>query len=306
MIRNGFITDPDSRLLPVYRISPFDNSAALVNRNLRPTGAFRKWFNAQHPGYHWAFTLNGRDAIRYALESLQLEEDDLVTILTTTGNFYISGCVTQQIAQFCKWNREISPSTKVIFINHEFGIPYENLSKLKEYRLPLIEDCAHAFLSQNAEKSVGTTGDFLVFSLPKYFPVQIGGIICSANPIMPGLLSLSDEEHNYIEAVLDANIEKVDIFAKARRLNYNSLAQKFSSLGKLPRFELQPYHIPGVFMFRIDPEQNPQALKEHLQKNGIESSVFYTESAVFLPVHHSLSENDLDYIFEITKSYFER
>ncbi len=48
-----------------------------------------------------------------------LPPDDVVTILTTSGNFYISSCVTAEIEKFCKWDREITDQTKVIFVNHK-------------------------------------------------------------------------------------------------------------------------------------------------------------------------------------------
>lgn len=299
MILNKFIINPAPQLMPVFRISPFGNSDAIVNRTLSPNGNFRKWFTRKYPGYHWSFTRSGRDAIRYCMDALRLNNNDLVTILTTTGNFYISGCVTNQIERNCPWNREINSSTKVIFVNHEFGFPYENLVELSKYRLPVIEDCAHSFLSQNAESSVGFTGDYVVYSLPKFFPIQIGGIIMSRKPVEQSLLDITPEEEEYIESVLDYYIDSTDNFTAKRRENYKWFAERFYNTTFSPHFELMGYHVPGVFMFKLPSFIQGQTLKLYLQNNGIEASVFYRENSVFIPVHHNLSLEHLEYIYQI-------
>jgi dTDP-4-amino-4,6-dideoxygalactose transaminase len=57
-------------------------------------------------------------------------------------------------------------NAKTIFVNHDFVFPYEELSKMQRYYLPIIEDHAHSFVLQIHNKSVVTicaysTGGYL-------------------------------------------------------------------------------------------------------------------------------------------------
>ena len=87
--------------------------------------------------------LNGRDAIEMSLRHLNLSTEDEIQILTTSGNSYISGCVTSSIEKFCRWSRTRSTQTKALFLIHEFGFPLE-ADQIQSDELPVIEDCAYA------------------------------------------------------------------------------------------------------------------------------------------------------------------
>ena len=112
---------PDSFLQPAYRISPFQTEYVAFNAALPKDDFASVYFDNRFGKDNWSYTCNGREAIHLALEQYQLQPTDLVTILTTSENFYISSCVTKTIEIFCQWNREILPETKIIFVNHEFA-----------------------------------------------------------------------------------------------------------------------------------------------------------------------------------------
>ena len=48
---------------------------------------------------------------------------------------------------------------------------------------------------------------------------------------------------------------------------------------------------------------NLNDMKNFINSNGIESSVFYGENAYFVPCHQNLKKQDIEYIFEAIK-YF--
>jgi dTDP-4-amino-4,6-dideoxygalactose transaminase len=150
-----------------------------LNNKLPENNEIDNYFKERFKNQNFTYTLTGRLAIQKSLQHYNLQPNDVVTILTTSNNFYISGCVTAEIEKFCKWNREISDKTKLIFVNHEFGVPYENLEELKKYKLPIIEDCAHSFFSEDDKSEIGKVGDFAIYSFPKIFPIQIGGLLVS-------------------------------------------------------------------------------------------------------------------------------
>lgn len=176
-----FVNNPDPFLLPSFRISPFKTDYVSFNFNL-PEGDYASaYFNNRFGEGNWRYTLNGREGIKMSLESYNLDKNDLVTIVTTSGNFYISSCVTQEIETACRWNREICPETKIIFVNHEFGYPYPEMEKLIQTGLPIIEDCCTTFFSQDSSERIGSYGDFAIYSFPKFFPYSWEGYLFQTN-----------------------------------------------------------------------------------------------------------------------------
>ncbi|WP_430809886.1 MULTISPECIES: DegT/DnrJ/EryC1/StrS family aminotransferase [unclassified Carboxylicivirga] len=300
-----FIINPDPYSLPCYRIGPFRTKDVAINHCLPDDNTIDKYFNERFDGRKFTYTENGRQAINFALQCLNLQKDDVVTILTTSGNFYISGCVTREIEKFCNWSREIMQETKVLFVNHEFGFPYDHPERLKEYGLPIIEDCANAFFSKGVGADPGTVGDYVIYSFPKTFPLQVGGLLV-ANDLksVKQHYQIDDKLLRYIKNVLSYYIDSRQKIIEKRVSNYNYLSQELHDMGFSERFELKQGIMPGVFMFKakgsgIDlPE-----LKKHFYAHGVQCSVFYGEEAFFIPVHQALEKEDLDYFVAIIKDF---
>jgi hypothetical protein len=300
-----FVINPDPYSLPCYRIGPFKTSDLSKNHCLPDNDVIDDYLNERFNNKEFIYTENGRSALNIALGSFNLEKDDVVTILTTTGNFYISGCVTKEIEKYCKWSRKIKAETKIIFVNHEFGYPYQELRKLKDFNLPVIEDCAGSFFSQDRDNDIGQIGDFIIYSFPKMFPLQVGGLLVSnkinrirkMEPISRNLL-------RHIKNVLSYYIQFKENIIKDRISNYCFLRSKFESLGFVERFQLDPAIVPGVFMFRNN-EQGIDLpdLKKYFYAHGVQCSVFYGEESFFIPVHQALTEQDMFYFYEVINSF---
>ena len=161
-----FILDPDPYLQPRYRIKPFRTTDVSFNHTLPDDNSIEEYFSEKFKGKEYIYTYNGREAINIALRYYQLEAHDAVSIFTTTGNYYISHAVTDEIEKFCRWSRKLEKNTKVLFVNHEFGYPYNNLKELKKYGIPIIEDRAYSFFSYDKQNNIGNIGDFEIHSLP--------------------------------------------------------------------------------------------------------------------------------------------
>ena len=73
---------------------------------------------------------------------------------------------------------------KALLVTHFLGFP-QPIDKIKnickESRLLLIEDCAHAFLSDFNGKALGSYGDISIFSLLKTLSVPNGGVLVINN-----------------------------------------------------------------------------------------------------------------------------
>lgn len=300
-----FVINPDPYSLPTYRIGPFQTKDLRLNNDLPVNNDIDDYLNDRFAGSTYRYTYNGRSAINVALSHFDLKKEDVVTILTTSGNFYISSCVTDEISKFCKWSRTILPQTRVLFVNHEFGNPFSGLRMIKEYNLPIIEDCASSFFSDDLEHSIGNIGDFVIYSFPKMFPIQIGGLLrARQNSVAGRNIEIKPELLQYIKNVLSAYIHSSGEIIQQRIANYENLKVKFQSLGFSERFECNKGVVPGVFMFRTNNHNiDLQELKKHFWAHGIHSSVFYGEKAFFIPVHQALMPQDLEYFFEVMKAF---
>lgn len=302
-----FVINPDPYLLPCYRISPFQTKDISLNNGLPNSNLIDDYLQKRFQGRKYIYLSNARKAISIALEYYNLQKDDIITIITTSGNFYLSDCVTKEIEKFCNWSRKIENKTKVIFVNHEFGYPFEEIESFKKYKIPLIEDCAHSFFSKDKDDTIGKIGDFTIYSFPKIFPLQIGGLLVSnLDCKLPGSVLLGEAEKRYIKNVLSHYIQRKDEIIEKRLQNYSYISIEFESLGLLERFKLADGIIPGVFMFRKGRHQiDLPELKKYFYAHGIQCSVFYGEESFFIPVHQALNEQDLSYFLEVMKSFIK-
>ena len=294
------ITQPDPYLLPTYRLSPF--TTADVHRNARlkkDSETIENYWRKRFPERHYEYVKNGRAAIYSALSHYKLEKEDVVSLFTTTDNHYISGCVTREIEKFCSWSRKIEEGTKVLFVNHEFGYPREDLPELQALGYPIIEDCAYSFFSEDSQGNTGRIGDFTIYSFPKMFPVQIGGLLTSRKEIAPTIpedKQLTGQEKAYIQNVLSHYISQEKEIRERRKGNLKYLVDRLESLGWSERLPLATDIVPGVCLARTPSALGLQQLKDFLFRKGVQCSVFYGEEAFFLPVHQALEKEDLEYI----------
>lgn len=284
-----------------YTISPYSETSAKGTTDPVIINDAREYLDSRFG--NWAFTEGGRYAIRAALSRLGLKKDDVVSILTTSGNFYISSCVTNTIEEFCKWSREISAETKVIFVNHEFGYPYENVQELRKYGLPIIEDCAYDFFSDSLDGKIGKSGDFAIYSLPKAFECDFGGILVANDPGINISGQVCKEKEAHLLSMIAKGISEMDKIKAQRLDNISFLSDELQSLGIKPFFHMNEGTIPGVFMFRWRDDIDYPALKVHIQGNGVESSVFYGQPAFFIPAHHRLTKQDMLFFCRLIRDF---
>ena len=302
-----FVLNPDPYLLPCYRISPFQTKDISANNCIPESDSIDDYFKERFKERQYHYVTDGRKAINIALQQYSLQQDDVVTIFTSSGNFYISSCVTGEIEKFCKWSRQVEKNTKLLFVNHEFGYPYKKISELKKYNLPIIEDCCHSFFSTDEENTIGNTGDFAIYSFPKMFPLQLGGLLTVKESSPYGTVEkLPHQKLRYIKNVLSYYISRKDNIITKRIENYNYLKSRLHQKTFNERFQLEAGVVPGVFMFTIKDEAvDLPLLKNYLYAQGIQCSVFYGERSFFIPVHQNLGTPDLDYFIEAISSFIK-
>lgn len=302
--QNGFVINPASYWLPSYRISPYSTSFNSVNYKIFNEGKIDLEVIKSDFGENFIPTHSGRAAISLALGHYNLLPTDEVLILTTSGNKYISSCVTTEIEKVCKWTREMNEKVKLIFVNHEFGYCYPDLKAISDYRLPIIEDMALSFASKDKEDWAGRIGDFVIYSLPKFFPMQFGGVVRCNQQFDLSQIHPDPELEKYFQIFMTHYLPMVPVYRASRLANVKYITDQFSSLGFSNYFNQTKENIPGVFLFKAEGIDLPE-FKIFMNKNGIESSVFYGDDAYYLPIHHNLTEQDLDFFFLLTVEFLK-
>lgn len=293
-------TKNDMMIKPSITISPFNypDIDIFYTKNFHEIDqkSTRTWLRS-YLERDYQLTLSGRHGINLALLDLKLSPDDVVTIFPSCGNYYVSGCVTKTIEKHCKWSMNIESTTKVIFVIHEWGIPHPEIEKICDLGYPLIEDCAYAFASRYSNKRVGLVGNYAIYSLPKFFPVNFGGVICGLSG-QEKLINATEEKY-LLNSI--GSIDDIKNICTERIVNWNYLKDLFQSIGIEPHFELFAGLVPGVFMFKVHADIQPELVKIAFQQHGIESSVFYGSHSIFIPCHQKLGLGSMNYIFKIYK-----
>jgi len=146
-------------------------------------------------GVKYAFSFNsGRSSLYAILKALELPEKSAVMLQAFTCNASINPVLWANLRPVyidCNTNdfnvdiedlkSKIDPGTKVLMVQHTFGLPAnmdEVLKICKENDLILIEDCAHSLGAEYNNQKVGTFGKaaFFSFSRDKIISSVYGGI----------------------------------------------------------------------------------------------------------------------------------
>lgn len=252
-------------------------------------------------------TINGRMAISLILRSLDLKIDDEIYITTTFEKPNVSSCVTSTIFNFCRPSRVLTDKTKAIFLIHEFGVVHPRIHKLRAIadarNIPLIEDCAHTINSSCNGKAVGLSGDFVVCSFPKIYPIQYGGLLIGLNTSYKPTL-VQSAIIDKIRDILPKYMHFTNEYSQKRRANFQYLAARFKELLLLPFHQVDENVSPSLF-FPLVTDRYEEVM-EKASNSNIENALWHGTNIVVLPVHQFLVEEELERIFQVVKSVYEK
>ena len=132
--------------------------------------------------------------------------------------------------------QRISDKTKAIMVTHLFGNPCqmdEIMELARERQIPVIEDCAQAFLAKYKGRYVGTMGDIGCFSLQqgKHITTGEGGLVVTNDP------DLARRSFLFINKAWGYGDENPDHYFLALNYRMNELtgAVAFAQLQQLDR-----------------------------------------------------------------------
>lgn len=304
------VINPDPFLLPTYRISPFTTAAVGFNATLsQKFDVYAKaYFDERFGQENWIITQTGREAISFALSLLNVHKETKVSLITTSGNTYISSCVTSEIERACKYTN--TDEGDICFVNHEFGYVFDGVNNLVKLGKPVIEDCCTTFFSQDQEKKVGLYGDFSLFSFPKFFNIQIGGLLVGHGVGTMEQLhhksKITEDTKDYILKVVGFELSREEELLEKRYEIFKYAKARFEELGFSLRFPERLGEVPSVLLLNNHGRiKDLPKHKDYLNKHGIQNSVFYGEDAFFLPCHQNLSKVDVDYFKFVTENFIE-
>lgn len=208
--------------------------------------------------------------------------------------------------------RCLSPRTKAIIVTHLFGNPCDmtSIMALSESRgIPVIEDCAQAFLAQHAGRYVATIGRIGCFSLQqgKHITTGEGGIVTTNDDTLARRIFLlinkafgygdPNPDHYFIAlnyrlselqgAVALAQLDKLTYSVQRRRVAANKLDEMLAGLSGIeaPHVTNGDIHAYWKYCLRVDGKVIPGgtvALAALLKKRGIFSAPRYIQKPAFM------------------------
>lgn len=120
--------------------------------------------------------------------------------------------------------RRMTSDVRAILVTHFFGFgqPLEAVRALCDrYGIVLVEDCAHAFLSDNVNGNLGRVGDAAIYSIRKSLPLPNGGAVVfnSRSVKLPEHLEAPPMLTTWFKALDLAKKSALDEFGRKRSLN---------------------------------------------------------------------------------------
>lgn len=307
MILNNYIIDEVTNNHPNFLIIPTRKEDIVKNASIASNYDFDliSLLQKRYPNKYVTLTKSAKDALKLVYENTKEyngNENGNTIIKTTSNNFYISGCVTKTIELYQNWTRNKDANSDYQLFNHEFGYADNSIVDYDSDKI-VIEDCAYSFNSRlHNNKLCGTMSNYSIFSLSKFFPIQIGGFLLSETPVH---YYMEKEIEQYISNVVGYYFDEIENWSLKRRDIFHYYCSVFSDLGIKPFFRLTENSVPGVFLFTAPKEIDLSSLKRYYWARGVQCSVFYGEQAFYLPLNQFTEKAHVDYFALILKSFIK-
>lgn len=290
----------------------------------------------------------GRTALYLAINSLKLKPGDEVIHLDFTCRIVpeaikLAGGIPVPVADLTK--PKITTRTRAIMAQHTFGIP-DDLTKLlaicRQFKLTLIEDCAHSLGAKYRGKPVGSFGDLsiLSFGRDKIISSVFGGALVSKKPLdlppleypsrawiakqllHPLILALAVPTYFFGGKVLIWFARKLNLITLPLKdlplkLLPNALAElALHQWGKLERLNRhrqtlarfyaqslrQKFDPQGIYLRYPLTVKNPRKFLQQARQEKMLLGNWYDTKIVNLPTHIRINLNDTRRVMEYVRS----
>ena len=270
-------------------------------------------------------TGNGTDALRLALQALEIGPGD--DVVTTTNTFIATAEAISSVGATpvfvdvdpdhynmtgAVFEAAITSKTRAVIPVHMYGQPApmdEIMETASRYGIRVIEDAAQAHGAEYAGRRLGGWGDIGCFS---FYPAKnlgaygdAGAVVTSDEALADSVRMLRDHGrtdkyiHEFIgsnsrldtlqAAILRVKLRHLERWNRRRRI----VAEMYSaSLGEFSRIKL-PKEIAGgchVYHLYVIQTDRRDALRQHLSEHGIGTGIHYP-----VPLHLQPAYRDLGY-----------
>jgi dTDP-3-amino-3,4,6-trideoxy-alpha-D-glucose transaminase len=319
--------------------------------------AFEREFAEYHgAGLETVGLGTGTDALRIGLLALGIEPGDEVLVTANAGVPPVAAVVAAGARPvFCdvdphthtlhpaEIDRRATSRTRAMLVVHLYGHPADMPAigeRARSHGLKVLEDCAQAHGARLNGQQVGTWGDAAAFS---FYPTKNLGALGDAGALLTRdagvaerarLLRMYGWKQKYVSE-LHSTVSRLDeiqaamLRVKLRHLDDGNaaranLAERY--LAGLPDW-LGPPPKGGVFHLFVIQCRERDALKAHLEKQGVATDVHYplpahqqtpylqfgdgplptterlAREVLSLPLYPELSDQSVDYVIEVLRAY---
>jgi len=205
----------------------------------------------------------------------------------------------------------LSERTRAIIVTHLFGNPCDmgEIMELANKRgIPVIEDCAQAFLAQHDNRYVGAIGAIGCFSLQqgKHITTGEGGLVTTNDPAFARRMFLfinkawgygdAHPDHYFLSlnyrmtelqgAVALAQLEKLETIVESRVTSAGKLTRRLQNLPGLetPFIHPKSVHTYWKYCLRVDARKlrgGAPGVAQQLKERGIASAPRYIQKPAF-------------------------
>jgi dTDP-4-amino-4,6-dideoxygalactose transaminase len=285
---------------------------------------FERAFAAMHGVQHARAVSSGTAAVHVAVAALDIEPGDEILTTPITDMGAIAPILYQRalpvFADVDPVSLNVTPEsvaaritsrTRAIIATHLFGNPCDIQAigeRAAARGIPVIEDCAQAFLATAGGRRVGTIGDIGVFSLQqgKHLSTGEGGIVVTNDAARARHMRLfsdkgwgygdADPDHYFLAlnyrmselqgAVARAQLAKLDWVVRQRQQSAERLTRLLQGTPGLTLPQPLPgsTHVYWKYPLIVDPERiqgGADALGKELRERGIQCIPRYIKKPAF-------------------------
>jgi len=287
--------------------------------------AFERAFADRHGLPHARAVSSGTAACHVAIAAIDPEPGDEIITTPITDMGAIAPILFQQaipvFADVDPVSLNVTPATvaaritrrtRAIIVTHLFGNPCA-VGAIKAiadaHRIPVIEDCAQAFLAQQGDRLVGTIGTIGAFSLQqgKHMTTGEGGVVITADSTHARRMTLfsdkgwgygdAEPDHEFLAlnyrmtdlqgAVARAQLAKLDGVVARRRASAARLTEQLAALPglTLPQPSSRATHVYWKYPLIVDPavvRGGADALGAALKAQGVFCAPRYIQKPAFM------------------------
>ncbi len=301
-----------------------------------------------------AAVISGTSSLHLSLLAMEIEPDDEIIVPTYTAAdilnaiFYVKAkpivCDIEKNScniDIKQIQKKITKKTKAMIIPHTFGIPID-IEKIKQFNIPIIEDCAQALGSKYDGKVLGSFGDISIFSFyaTKLITTGQGGIVMTNNrkyySFIKDVINYNARKYYLVRynypmtdiaaSIGNIQIKKLPAFIKKRQ----ELAKEYikilkdKSISSVPDV-LSPDINPFRFLLKFSDTQQQKKVKAQFREAKIDAinpikryelfhnllklnpedfphSENFVQTVLSIPIYPSLTSEEAERILDVLRS----